>query len=452
MRLPSCKRWRTLVPAAFLAATVLLVARHAYPLPPDAGLLLWYTRLDPLLLLGWLRWEGSFPAWGWLPLAVIALTAALGRVFCGWLCPVGGLLALLHSLKTAAGRQAFRQGKIPPAWTARLYPYRFAWLAFWLALLALGSGWALYLSPFHLLTSELSRVWLRQTPWLLVALVALGLAIFPRFWCVFLCPTGLLLSLIARWRRLVVAPPADCISCGLCARVCPTGAASGAEQPAGADCLLCGRCSERCPAGRFRVTGRGGDSLPPADGSLFTRREVFRAGIALSIAAAAPAALKTATANPIRPPGALDEAEFLARCSRCGRCIKACPAQCIKAMPLAAGPAQFLTPVVVPREARCELTQDCQKVCPTGAIAHLPVAKAVMGIAEIDPSCCLAWADGKLCLVCQEQCPQHAVGADANGRPGVDTARCVGCGACENACPADPPAVVVKPQPTRRRP
>ena len=170
------------------------------------------------------------------------------------------------------------------------------------------------------------------------------------------------------------------------------------------------------------------------------------------VAAATPSLLTPTVASPIRPPGALDEAEFLARCSRCGRCIKACPAQCIKAMPLAAGPAQFLTPMVVPREARCELTQDCQKVCPTGAIAHLPVEKAVMGIAEIDRARCLGWAEGKLCLVCQEQCPRHAVAADASARPGIIVDRCVGCGACENACPVDDPAaVVVKPRPSRRR-
>ena len=31
----------------------------------------------------------------------------------------------------------------------------------------------------------------------------------------------------------------------------------------------------------------------------------------------------------IRPPGALDEKEFLAACIRCGRCADACPNRCI---------------------------------------------------------------------------------------------------------------------------
>lgn len=288
---------------------------------------------------------------------------------------------------------------------------------------------------------------------MLAALVAAGLLIFPRFWCVYLCPTGLFLALLSRWRRWTVKAPADCVDCGLCARVCPTGAAAGPE-PAGPDCLLCGRCAGVCPAGGIDLAGRRSDGLPAArEGGGFTRREIIRAGVALTVAAAAvPILTNPAGAQPLRPPGALEEEEFLARCSRCGRCIKACPSKCLKAMPLTAGAAQFLTPVIIPREARCELTQDCQKVCPTGAIAMLPVEKTLIGLAEIDRARCLGWAEGKLCLLCQEQCPQHAIDSDDKNRPSIVTDLCVGCGACENGCPVEGPAIVVRPQPKRRRP
>lgn len=449
MKLPALRYWRTALPAAALAATVVLLARHTYPLPADAGLLLWYARLDPLLLLSHLRWEGAFPAWGWLPLATVILTLAAGRVFCGWLCPLGGLLAILHSLKA----RLWRRGRLgPPAWTARLLAWRYPWLLLVLALLVLGSGWAMYLSPFHLLTAELTRLWQHKVPWLLAALLVVGLIVFPRFWCVFLCPTGLLLSFIARWRRLKVSPPADCLECGLCERRCPSGAARQAPAAVGNDCLLCGRCSEVCPAGRFAIGIKTGDRLSH-EGGRFTRREILRAGVALAVAGAAlPALSRPAGANPLRPPGALEEDEFLARCSRCGRCIKTCPAQCIKTMPLTSGPALFLTPVIIPREARCELTGDCQKVCPTGAIGQLPVEKTLIGLAEIDKTRCIGWAEGRLCLLCQEQCPLHAIDSDDRDRPSVVTDLCVGCGACENGCPLDEPAIVVRPQTRRRRP
>jgi len=161
--------------------------------------------------------------------------------------------------------------------------------------------------------------------------------------------------------------------------------------------------------------------------------------------------LQPARANPLRPPGALEEAAFLARCSRCGRCIKTCPSKCLTAMPISSGAALFLTPTMIPRLACCQLTQDCQKVCPTGAIAHLPVEKVIIGLAKIDQSRCIGWTQGKLCLICQEQCPQQAVDSDSQNRPSVLIDRCAGCGACENACPVEGAAIIVQSQPKRRR-
>ena len=455
MKLPNLRYWRTIIPVSLLAITVALVARHSYPLPPDAVLLLWYSRLDPLLLLGFLRWEGSFPTWGYLPLVTVFITLIMGRVFCGWLCPVGGLLSLLQNLRDAVGlrlgHRGWRAG--PPVWTQKLLPYRFSWLALLLGLLFLGSGWTLFLSPFHLITAELSRIWLHQVPWMLAGIVITGLMVFPRFWCVFICPTGLLFASLARWRRIVISSPELCSGCALCEKVCPTGAAQPKPGPTGPDCLLCGRCTKRCPAGEFSLMSRAGSiKRSTGGGSLFTRREIIRGSVALLVAGATiSTGLLTSSAQPLRPPGALTEDEFLMRCSRCGRCIKACPAQCIKAMPLSSGPALFLTPVIIPREARCELTLDCQKVCPTGAISQVPIERVLMGMAEIDHTRCLGWSEGKLCLICQEQCPQQAVDSDSENRPSVLKDRCVGCGACENACPVVPAATTVNSQPQRRR-
>ncbi len=153
--MPVLRPWRNLLPAAMLVLVVALFARHSYPLPPDTGLLLWLSRLDPLLLAGFLRWEGSFPPWGWLPLAMLVLALAAGRVFCGWLCPLGGLLNLLHGLRRSGRR---------PAWIGRLHPYRWWWLLALAITMVAGSGWTLYLTPFSLLTSELSRLWQDRCP------------------------------------------------------------------------------------------------------------------------------------------------------------------------------------------------------------------------------------------------------------------------------------------------
>ncbi len=455
MKLPSLRFWRTLIPAVAFAVVVALVAKYTYPLPSYTETLLWYSRLDPLLLLSQLR-AGALPEWIWIPLILLTATFLFGRFFCGWLCPLGGLLAVLHSVRLVVGKiipsRSFRGA--PPEWTNRLMPFRYSWLLFLLALMALGSNWPMLLSPFHLLTEELSRIWLKQIPWLLSGVLLLGLLVFPRFWCVFLCPTGLILAWISKWRRFAAKPPAECIHCGVCEKLCPTGAAKPDRAATTEDCILCGRCSEKCPAGLFSIIPCGSQApVGVAPGNKFTRREILRSGTALAAAGAvSPLLFHSADANPLRPPGSLDEADFLARCSRCGRCIKACPSTCIQSMPLSSGPALFLTPYIVAREARCELTQHCQKVCPTGAIAKVPIANVLMGLAEIDHSRCLGWAHGKLCLLCQEQCPQHAIDSDDKNRPTVRKELCVGCGACENGCPIDSPAaIVVKPQLHRRR-
>ena len=456
MKLSSLRYWRTFIPVGMLAATIFLVVRYTYPLPPDSVLLLWYSRLDPLLLLSFLRWEGVFPTWGMVPLITVLLTLIAGRVFCGWLCPVGGLLTLQHSLRMSVKQRMSSpyNGRKPGNWTNHLYPYRYPWLLFLLVLMMSGSGWVVYLSPFHLITEEVSRVLQQKIPWMLLLMLALGLITFPRFWCVFVCPSGLILSLLARFRLFVVKTPQGCRSCGICQKVCPTGAVRPELGVAGSDCLVCGRCSEQCPAGNFVLSCRPQDKIRTSGkDNFFTRREVIRLGSAVALAIATlPSLLRPVEANPLRPPGALEEDEFLARCSRCGRCIKACPSKCLKEMPFSSGAALFLTPMIVPREARCELTQDCQKVCPTGAISQLSVEKTVIGLAEIDQSRCIGWAEGKLCLICQEQCPQQAIDADSHDRPSVITEHCVGCGACENACPVEGPAIIIRPQSRRRRP
>ncbi|MBP2665809.1 MAG: yccM 1 [Firmicutes bacterium] len=454
MKLSPFRIWRTLVPVCAFAATVFLLSKLTYPLPAYTEVLLWYSRLDPLLLLNQLR-TGSMAGWIWLPLLTIAATLLLGRVFCGWFCPLGGLLALLHSLKLYGakllGRQNFRGA--PPLWVTHLLPWRYPWLLFLLTLLAFGSSWPMLLSPFHLLTEELSLLWLQQMPWLLVGIILLGLIIFPRFWCVYLCPTGLILAWLAKWRHFAPKPPATCIHCGACEKICPTGSATPSLATTTADCLLCGRCSEICPVGNFSFSNSSSPGQEESStGSHFTRREILRSGTALAAAGAiSPLLARSADANPLRPPGALEEADFLSTCSRCGRCIKACPSKCIRSMPASSGPAMFMTPYIVAREARCELTQHCQQVCPTGAIARVPIDKVLMGLAEIDHSQCLGWAHGKLCLLCQEQCPQHAIDSDDKDRPSVRAELCVGCGACENGCPVEPAAIVVKPQRHRRR-
>jgi len=174
----------------------------------------------------------------------------------------------------------------------------------------------------------------------------------------------------------------------------------------------------------------------------------------------------------LRPPGALDEEYFLSRCIRCGECMKVCPNNALQPAFTEAGLEGLWTPVMVPRIGYCESSCVlCSQVCPTGAIweitakekgweARVPSdAKPIsLGTAFLDRGRCLPWAMATPCIVCEEWCPtspkavylQPAEVADAEGhlqqvkQPFVDPHGCVGCGACEYACPVqDRPAVYV---------
>ena len=96
----------------------------------------------------------------------------------------------------------------------------------------------------------------------------------------------------------------------------------------------------------------------------------------------------------LRPPGALDESDFLSRCIRCGECMKVCPNNALQPTLTEAGLEGLWTPTLVPRIGYCEPSCVlCSEVCPTGAIWQItPREKGwVVGVGapNVSPS---AWA------------------------------------------------------------
>jgi len=174
-----------------------------------------------------------------------------------------------------------------------------------------------------------------------------------------------------------------------------------------------------------------------------------------------------ATSLILRPPGARDEASFLATCIKCGMCVEACPFDTLRlAKPGDNKPLG--TPFFIPREIPCYMCTDipCVPVCPTDALniklvqneeKKLDISKAQMGVAVIDDSSCIAFW-GIQCDACYRACPllgnaitieyskNERTGKHAFLKPVVHTDVCTGCGLCEKACVTQKAAIFVLPR------
>ncbi len=74
----------------------------------------------------------------------------------------------------------------------------------------------------------------------------------------------------------------------------------------------------------------------------------------------------------LRPPGALDERDFLASCIKCGQCVQVCPVEALKPADLSDGFGVGV-PYMNPREQACDFACDvgqCILACPTGALTY----------------------------------------------------------------------------------
>jgi len=131
----------------------------------------------------------------------------------------------------------------------------------------------------------------------------------------------------------------------------------------------------------------------------------------------------------LRPPGAVEEARFLERCTKCGDCLPACPYGSIKKDPATGYPVLFAN------ESPCYLCDDfpCIAACETEAL--LPVgsrAEVRMGVAVVSRADCTA---DQGCRFCLAKCPVEALSVDfTDPYPVVDQQKCVGCGICEQVC------------------
>lgn len=152
-------------------------------------------------------------------------------------------------------------------------------------------------------------------------------------------------------------------------------------------------------------------------------------------------------ATRIVPAGARSLRNFTAHCTSCQLCVSACPNGVLR-------PSSRLESLMLPEMSyergycRPECTR-CSEVCPTSAISRIDAAdksSIQIGHAVWVKENCVPLRDGVSCGNCARHCPSGAitmVPVEAGNQsspqiPVINTERCIGCGACENLCPARP--------------
>jgi len=493
---------RRLSQTFFLLLFVYILWSTTYPLegflPPETffrtnPLIMIFTSLSERLLLPGLAMAG----------VMLVLTLILGRFYCGWVCPLGSMI-------DAAG--AFKKRKFIPSekQNRSLKLPKFIFLGLVAVSAAAGFQTAWILDPMVIMgrfvslnliptvTLGIDRLFiflLRRTDmyvplydsyrWLrssilgvkvayfansgiifgVIALIMIAALFLSRAWCRAVCPLGALYALAARY-SLVKRNVSECVQCGSCVKHCRTGAIKdNAVEYSGGECVMCMDCVYDCPVNGIAFSIHGGGK-PPEKGGI-DRRDflILLSGAFLALGAG----IKKRTgrgrdAGLIRPPAALKEKDFVDRCIRCGNCMKVCPTNGLQPSLLQAGAEGIWTPHLVPEIGYCEYQCNlCGNVCPTGAIEKLSVEEKMrrkLGTARVDRTMCIAWAQDKECIVCEEHCPvankaikidEKVAGGKVVKRPVVDKDLCVGCGICQNKCPVRPErAIKVYPEGAER--
>ena len=427
-------------------------------------------------------------------ICLVLLTLLFGRIYCSVICPLGVLQDIVawFSKKIKKNRYSYS-----PALSWLRYGVMGIFI---IALIAGVHSFVSLLAPYssygriasnlfapiyqwgnNLLAYMAERadsyafyettVWLKSLPTFILASVTLVVIIIlswrgGRTYCNTICPVGSLLGLLSRYAFLKpVIKVSKCTNCTLCARNCKAACIDiKNHQIDYSRCVACMDCLDKCKHHAIIYIHPAKQNIVPK-GQNQEKNGSRRAFLSVSALAASTAVLKaqemkvdgglavitdkkkTQRETPIIPPGAQNARHFAQHCTACQLCVSVCPNEVLRPT---TDLMKFMQPEMSYERGYCRPEcSKCSEVCPTDAIRLIDLAEKSsiqIGHAVWIKKNCIPLIDGVECGNCARHCPTGAITmipSDANNEeslkiPAVDVERCIGCGACENLCPARP--------------
>ena len=450
---------------------------------------------------GWLAKIQFLPAVLALNVGVIllwvVLTLVFGRVYCSVICPLGVFQDVVSWFSGRRKKKKYRFSYSPAvSWL------RYGMLGVFIIAMIAGIGSVVALlapySSYGRIVSNLfapvyqwgnnvlayfaersdsyafyeTSVWLKSLPTFIIAAVTfVALVVLAwrngRTYCNTICPVGTVLGFFSRYSLFRPEIDAEkCTNCSLCSRKCKAACINYKDHRIDySRCVTCMDCIDSCKHGAISYKYRFGKKEikeTSETGNTNNARRSFLTGMGLVLVSSAVKAQEKkvdgglavildkkvpARTTPLVPPGAKGLRNMRTRCTGCQLCVSVCPNQVLR-------PSTKLETLMQPEMSyergycRPECTK-CSEVCPAGAILKLtPADKSAtqIGHAVWVGKNCIPLRDKVECGNCGRHCPTGAItmvpsdadDADSLKIPVVNVERCIGCGACENLCPARP--------------
>lgn len=433
--------------------------------------------------------------------ALVLLTLVFGRIYCSVVCPLGVMQDVVSWISGRRKKHKFRFSHSPEKRILRygvLALFIVAFIAGIGSLVALLAPYSSYgriaqniFQPVYIFGNNLMawaaervdsyafynrEVWLRSLPTFIIAAITLvGIGVLAwrngRTYCNTICPVGTILSLMARfsWFKVKVNET-KCNKCGLCSRSCKSACIDFKNSKIDySRCVVCGDCIDKCRKKALSYTHSSPKKSEEIDKAKTVDQEVvnsarrsFLLGAAIATTSAVIAQEKKKVDGglaeiedkqapkrntPLTPPGSLSAQNMARHCTACQLCVAECPNDVLRP---STDIQKLMQPTMSYERGYCRPECNrCSEVCPAGAIKpikHENKSSIQIGHAVWIKKNCVPITDGKECGNCARHCPVGAITMISSNPkddtspkiPAVNTSRCIGCGACENLCPARP--------------